>query len=119
MASKKRTKTRYLDIGIREGNFVTRLIGKSKSEYNVSDIVLLRRLLSNEKARILYTLKNKEPESIYQLAKILKRDFKSVREDVLLLKRFGLIEFYSMKKGKRKSIKPVLTIDQLNIQLDI
>lgn len=119
MATKKRTKTRYLKLNATEGNFVTRLIGSSKSEHNASDVVLLRRLLSNEKSRILYILKNQQPESIYQLAKILGRDFKSVRDDILLLKRFGFIDFHSMKKGKRKSIKPVLTIDQLYIKLDI
>jgi len=117
MAS-KRTKTRYLDLNIEKGNFVTKLISGSQS-YDFSDMALLRKVLSKEKARILYTLKTKNPKSIYELSKLLKRDFKAVREDIKILERFGIIEFHASRTGKREALTPVLTIDQLNIILTI
>ncbi|MBU0959676.1 MAG: HTH domain-containing protein [Nanoarchaeota archaeon] len=118
MAEKKKTKTRYLDINIDERGFVSKLIGAKKS-YNFSDIKLLRNLLSNEKAKILYVLKKQKPVSIYALAKILGRDFKSVREDVKILERFGFIEFHAEKHGKRESLMPVLIIDKLEMIINI
>lgn len=118
MAQSKRTKVRYVDINVNRGGFVSKLIGGQKS-FDFSDIKLLRSLLSNEKARILYTLKENKPSSIYGLAKILKRDFKSVREDIIFLERFGLIEFVFEKKGNRESLKPILATDSLQIVVNI
>jgi predicted transcriptional regulator len=118
MASKKRTKIRYVEVNVKSGNFVSKLIGEKKF-HDFSDIKLLRNLLSNEKSRILYTLKSNNPKSIYELAKILGRDFKSVREDIKVLERFGFIEFYAEKTGKRESLKPVLVIDSLQINIEI
>lgn len=113
-----KVKTRYLDINVKEGNFVSKLIG-GKQTHNFSDVKLLRNLLSNEKARILYALRKQKPSSIYNLAKILGRDFKSVRQDIKVLERFGFIEFHSTKTGKRQSLKPVLTTDKLQIMMNI
>lgn len=118
MKKKKRTKIRYVDVDASSGNFVSTLIGGPK-EHDFSDVKLLRQLLSNEKARILYQIKHKSPKSIYQLSKLVKRDLKSVREDVHLLERFGFIEFNEEKVGKRFSIKPVLSTDRLQIFIDI
>jgi len=118
MAEKKRTKTLYVDINVSKSGFVSKLIGGKKS-HDFSDVKLLRNLLSNEKARILYLLKSKNPQSIYGLAKLLGRDFKSVREDIKVLERFGLIEFHSEKHGKRESLKPVLIADRLNLVIDV
>jgi predicted transcriptional regulator len=114
----QKSKTRYVDINVNRENFVSKLIG-DKKPHDFSDIKLLRKLLSNEKSRILYALKHHHPVSIYALAKILGRDFKSVRDDTKLLERFGFIEFHSEKTGKRESLKPVLVIDKLQIIIDI
>ena len=115
---KPKTKILYVDINVNKESFVSKLIREEKP-HDFSDIKLLRKLLSNEKSRILYILKNKNPKSIYALAKLLGRDFKSVREDVKLLERFGFIEFHSEKTGNRESLKPVLIIDKLQVIIDI
>lgn len=118
MAEKTRTKTRYLDINVDERGFVSKFLS-SKKAHNFSDIVLLRKILSNEKARILYELKKKNVKSIYALAKVLGRDFKSVYDDLKVLERFGFIEFHSEKTGKRQSLKPVLAVDELRMVIKI
>ena len=118
MADKKRTKTRYVDVNVNKGSFVSKLIGEKKS-HDFSDVKLLRNLLSNEKARILHILKTKEPKSIYGLAKMLGRDFKSVRDDIKVLERFGFVEFHSTKTGNREAHTPNLVIDRLQIVIDI
>ena len=64
--------------------------GLKKEDFDFEALSALRRLLSNEKARLLHVIKKNRPKSIYELAKILKRDFKSVNEDIKLLQRFGI-----------------------------
>ena len=118
MAPKTRTKIRYVDINVSKDSLVSKLIGEKKP-HDFSDIKLLRNLLSNEKARILFALKSKSPKSIYALAKLLGRDFKSVREDIKVLERFGFIEFHAEKIGKRKSLMPVLIVDKIQIDINI
>ena len=118
MADKKRTKVRYVEVNVNQGSFVSKLIGGSR-KHDFSDVKLLRNLLSNEKARILHTLKKQKPKSIYQLAKLLGRDFKSVREDIKVLEKFGFIEFHAGKTGKRESLIPVLAIDKMEIVVNI
>jgi predicted transcriptional regulator len=118
MAPKKRTKIRYVDVNVNKGSFVSKLIGGDKS-HDFSDVKLLRNLLSNEKARILHALKSQHPKSIYALAKLLGRDFKSVRDDIKVLERFGFIEFHAEKVGKRESLMPVLVIEKLQVIINI
>jgi predicted transcriptional regulator len=114
----KKTKIRYVEINTNKENFVTKFIRNSK-EPDFSDVKLLRKLLSNEKSRILYFLKNKNPTSIYSLAKMLGKDFKSVAENLKILERFGFIEFVSEKKGERESLRPVLSTESVQIIINI
>lgn len=118
MTAKIRTKVRYVEVNANEDNFVSKLIGTEKP-HNFSDVRILRSLLSNEKSRILHVLKHKKPRSIYALAKILGRDFKSVRDDLNALERFGFIDFFSEKHGKRASLMPILIVDKLQIIINI
>ena len=114
-------KTRLIDIYERGGTFssVFRRIGLEKVDYNTKDLSLIRRLLSNEKARLLHVVKMKSPKSIYELAKILKRDFKSVREDIKLLDKFGFIDIISIKSGKRQMHQPRISANTLNVVIRI
>jgi len=119
MTKKKTIKNISLDIesGTFTGIF-RRLRGENKS-YDFSDISALRQLLSNERARLLSTIKKQNPQSMYQLAKFLDRDFKSVRKDVKLLEKFGFIELDTARTGKREMLKPVLAADKINITISI
>jgi predicted transcriptional regulator len=115
---KPKTKIRYVEVNATEKSFVSKLIGV-KPSHDFSDVKFLKSILSNEKARILHTLKHENPKSIYALAKFLGRDIKSVNEDVRLLERFGFIEFHAEKTGKRGSLMPVLTVDKIQIIINI
>src|SRR3989338_6680552 len=119
--AKKKSKTLYIDVNVVEEGIVSRFLKKktTETEYNPKDIELLRKLFSNEKTRILYFLKNKKPGSIYELAKILKRDFKSVYEDLKLLERFEFIEFHAEKTGKKERLKPVLKSNRLELVITV
>lgn len=92
---------------------------ESKEDYDFSGILALRQILSNEKARILHTIKTQKPNSIYELAKKLGRGFKSVNDDVKILKRFGFIELIEENIKNRKRYKPQLIADSLILHLKI
>ena len=117
----KGTKTRDIDIVDDEGTFTTffkRMTGDQRG-YNFEGISALRQLLSNEKAKILYTIKTKRPPSIYALAKTLDRDFKSVSEDIKLLEKFGFIDLIAEKVGRRGRLKPVIIVDSIHINIRV
>jgi predicted transcriptional regulator len=116
-----KTKTRDISIVGESGAF-SYLFKKFSSEsksFDFEGISALRRLLSNEKARMLHVIKAENPASLYQLAKILGRDFKSVFEDIKLLERFGFVEMVSEKAGNRERLKPILVVDSVHINIKI
>lgn len=116
----QKTKTREIIIHESQGIFsIFRKQGTSKEEYDFTGISALRQLLSNEKARILDVIKTQKPGSIYRLAKILGRNFKSVMEDIKLLERFGFIELIEEKTKKRIRHKPEVVVDNIIINIKV
>jgi len=116
----KNTKSIEISITESEGTFTSlfnRIKGSSSDK--TSEISNLRHLLSNEKARLLHIAKTKQPESIYKLAKLLSRDFKSVRHDIKILEQFGFIELISVHKNNRELLKPVVDADKVIITINI
>ena len=116
-----KTKKRQISIVREQGAFTAllRRFSRDKEDYDLDSLKALRSLLSNEKAKILHIVKNKNPKSIYELAKNLKRDFKSVSNDVKLLERFGFVELISEKSGERERLKPILSAETISIELKI
>jgi predicted transcriptional regulator len=116
----KATKIRDIDIIEEGGTFLTffkRMTGEQ--DFDFEGLRALRNLLTNEKARILHTIKTKKPSSIYSLAKTIKRDFKSVNEDIKLLEKFGFIDLISERTGKRERLKPVVIVDSIQINVKL
>lgn len=110
-------KTRIIDVYEKGGAFtsVFRKFTGQKKDYNYNDMSLVRQLLSNEKARLLNVIRNKKPASIYALAKFLGRDFKTVRDDIHLLKKFGFVELVEGKSGNRTTHRPLITANSVSI----
>ncbi|MDP4039901.1 MAG: hypothetical protein Q8P57_04975 [Candidatus Pacearchaeota archaeon] len=117
----KKTKTRQIILKQESGTFTTlfKKFSGEKKNYDFQGLASLRNLLSNEKARTLDFIKNKNPKSIYDLSRKLKRDFKSVNDDVKLLEKFGFIDLIQEKTGKRNRLRPVIIIDSINIEINI
>jgi len=115
-----KTKTRDITITESKGAFsIFKKQKLSKDDYDFSGMLALRQLLSNEKARIIHAIKTKNPNSIYELAKILDRNFKAVNDDIKLLKRFGFIELIEEKTKKRIRHKPKIVVDSIVINIKI
>src|SRR3989344_1669393 len=114
----EKSKTREITI-IDEGGTFNALFRRfsGDKDYDFEGISVLRKLLSNQRARLINTIKKKNPKSIYELAKMLERDFKSVVDDIKLLERFGFLEMVAEKTGKRRRHRPILVVDTINIKI--
>ncbi|MEK6842712.1 MAG: hypothetical protein AABX84_02755 [Nanoarchaeota archaeon] len=114
----QKSKTREVLIKESQGTFsILKKLGLSQEDYDFTGISALRQLLSNEKARILDVIKYQKPGSLYKLAKILGRDFKSVKGDIKLLERFGFIELIEEKTKNRIRHKPEIVVDNITINV--
>lgn len=90
-----------------------------KKDYDFEGISALRKLLSNERSRLLHIIKTKKPKSVYELAKLLKRDLKAVNNDIKLMERFGFIDLVAEKTGNRERLRPVIIVDSMNLNIKL
>lgn len=96
--------------------------GKGKSVREAAETICfdsvedMQKFLSPERIRLLRMVHEKNPKSIYELAKLLGRDRKNVTEDIKMLEAVGLIERKAAKGGKEKV---GLVVDYDRIQMDI
>ena len=78
---------------------------KKKTSVYFSNIKEMRTVLTEKRLELLKTVKDKKPSSIYDLAKMLKRDLKNVIQDVEYLKELGIIEVTETKDKKIPSVR--------------
>lgn len=85
---------------------------------NYKEIKKIKGIFSDSKIKILFTLKTKNPKSIYELSKILARDQKSVKKDLKFLEQFGILKLIKEKdkKTKRTYARPVLNTNVINVK---
>ncbi len=95
-----------------EGKKVKPLIG----EYFES-LEAVRCFLTEKRLEIWRTIRDKEPNSISELAGLVGRDFKDVHQDVTLLVEVGLVELKKPKGAGTRALKPVSLADQLQLKV--
>lgn len=78
----------------------------------------MRKFITDERVKILKTIKKYHPQSIYELAKILDRDTKNVSDDVHYLSGLGLIGIKKAKDGRSK-VKPVVDYEKILVEISV
>ena len=86
------------------------------SSLGFESIDTLRKVLTPKRLELLKVIKEKSPGSIYELAKIVDRDLKSVTTDVKVLEEYWLISLEKSEEGRAK-VKPEVSFDKLNIEI--
>ena len=76
----------------------------------------MRKVLTEERLRILKVVKQRQPSSIYELAKVLGRDTKNTFNDVQFLSEAGLIELKKSKDGREKTT-PIVRYDKILLEI--
>lgn len=94
------------------------LQGKAKSRRDeeiitVSSWEILARVLAPSRLQILAAIAQLRPESIAQLARAMKKDFKNVHTDVWFLADLGLIDL--KEQGTRKTLVPVAKYSEIDV----
>jgi len=91
---------------------------KKHEGISFENIKAMRKILSEERLRILKTIKNEHPKSIYELAKFLNRDIKNTFNDVQFLAKIGLIELKKKKEGREKTVLKV-NYDRILLEIPV
>ena len=77
-----------------------------------------RRALTEKRLEVLHVIKRECPSSVYELAKILKRDAKNVTQDLEYLKQIGLVEIKRTKEKKKRTI-PEVKYDEIELKIAV
>jgi len=83
-----------------------RKVKKEEAIY-FDSIDTMRAVLTNNRLLVLRTIKERSPNSVYELAKILGRDLKNVNQDLKLLAEMGLVVLEKREDDKKRVIPHV------------
>ena len=101
---------------VRTGRRVSR---KPREEVGFTSIEAARNFLTRERLSLMRTIRTRHPSSLYELAKMVKRDFKNVQEDIAILERHGLIRVSKEPRGKRKVKVPEVLFEEIALKIAI
>ncbi|HLE08780.1 MAG TPA: hypothetical protein VI914_04055 [Thermodesulfobacteriota bacterium] len=90
---------------------------KAKKERGIyfTSIEAFRKALTPKRLELLHSIKTKRPESINELARMVKRDVKNVADDIRYLDQIGLIE----KREKARKTAPVVEYDRIELEIAV
>lgn len=82
---------------------------KVKKEEGIyfDSIDTMRAVLTNNRLLILKIIRERQPNSVYELAKMLNRDLKNVNQDLKLLAEVGLVTLEKIEDDKKRVIPHV------------
>lgn len=78
----------------------------------------MRKVLTEERLRVLRTVRKERPASVYELAKKLKRDIKNTFNDVQFLAQAGLLELKKTKVGRERNT-PLVNYDKILLEISV
>lgn len=82
------------------------------------NINALRKVITEKRLELLKVIKEKSPDSVYELANLVGRDLKTVNDDLAALKYYGLVSL-TKSKEKRAKVKPEVLFDKLSIEIPL
>ena len=78
----------------------------------------MRKVLTENRLKILKIVKKEHPSSIYELAKMLKRDVKNTFDDIQFLANVGLVELKKTKEGRERNT-PIVNYDKILLEIPV
>ena len=96
-----------------------RRIPKKSNEVGFTSIEAARNFLTRERLSLMRTIRTRHPSSLYDLAKMVNRDFKNVQEDIKILERHGLVRISKEPRGKRKVKVPQVLFEEIALKIAI
>lgn len=78
---------------------------KKQPEFFFEDLDAVRSILTDKRIALLRLIKSKKPDSIKELARLAKRDFKAVYDDIQKLEEFDLVQVIKSKPGSKSQVR--------------
>ncbi len=78
----------------------------------------MREFLTPKRIELLKTIRHEQPESIYELAKMVDRTPANVNQDVNRLANLGLIELEKTDTA-RKKVRPKVRYDKIKMEMAV
>lgn len=78
----------------------------------------MRKVLTEERLRILRTVRKERPALVYELAKKLNQDIKNTFNDVQFLAQADLLELKKTKVGREKNT-PLVNYDKILLEIPV
>lgn len=94
-------------------------VRKRKPGIYFESLEVMRKAITHERVKIIKVIKDKHPQSIYELAKLLGRNLKNVADDVHYLSELGLIELEKGKSNGREKTMPVVKYDKILLEIPV
>src|ERR1700687_5904441 len=96
-----------------------RIPKKPLDEVCFTSIESARNFITRERLALMHTIRTRHPGSLYELAKMVSRDFKNVQEDIRILERHGLVRTAKEPRGTHKGKVPQVSFDGIALQIGI
>ena len=75
----------------------------------------VRNFLTPKRLSLIRLIKERQPKSIYELAKLAARSFSSVFKDIEILSQHGLVSLTKDRKSPRRSVHPLVPYDAISL----
>lgn len=92
-------------------------IDKRRGVYFTS-LEAMRKVLTEKRLELLHIIKDQQPDSVYELSKIVKRDLKNINSDLELLRDIGLVSMSKARKGRERVI-PRVNYDKIQLEIGV
>lgn len=108
-----------LDDFVKAGEAIERgeEVKKEKAIYFES-VKGFRKAITPKRIELLHLIKEKHPKSIQELARIARRDIKSIVTDMSILEELGLIDIKRKKDGRKESM-PIVDYHRINLEIAV
>jgi predicted transcriptional regulator len=113
-----------VEQGLKEFSTTLKSLGAGKpvkpkgEKLNFVSLEAARTFFTPKRIELLKLIHHKEPNSVYELAKMAGRDLKNVQQDVGILARVGLIDLEQEKRGRERTT-PKVDYDHLEVRFQI
>lgn len=96
-----------------------RLTYKPRNEVSFTSLEAARNFLTPKRIALLHAIRIREPRSLYELARLVKRNFSSVFKDVAILRRHGLVQLSRVPRSRRRAVAPKVRYEAIRLQIAV
>ena len=90
---------------------------ESSKSVSFGSVESFRQFFTPRRLELMKAIKNKQPGSIYELAKLTRRDFKSVVTDIKILEKYKMINTKKVPVKGGYKVRPIFDYDKLKVEI--